>query len=117
MAKTIGEVYKDRIEEVYKDRIEAGLSCEEIRRRFELMVADNGGERLMAGQNLGYILGYYDRETREQWYGSLSAEDTPVVHPIFGPNFGRGYEPTAEEALEAGKRWATAAEPSGGDRV
>jgi len=111
MTKTIGEVYKDRIE--------TGLSCEEIRRRFELMVADCDGNRLLAGQNLGYVLGYYGRETREQWYGCLSAEDTPVVHPIFGPNFGRGYEPTAQEALEAGRRWArdAAAEPSGGDRV
>jgi len=29
----------------------------------------------MAGQNLGYVLGYYGRETREQWYGCLSSEE------------------------------------------
>jgi hypothetical protein len=89
--------------EVYMNRIEAGLPPEEIRRRFELMVANSDGDRVLAGQNLGYILGYYGKDIREEWYGCLSSEDTPVVHPIFGPRFGRGKDPTPEEALQAGK--------------
>ena len=93
--------------EVYSNRIESGLPCEEMRRRFELMVADSDGNRLLAGQNLGYILGYYGPETREEWYGCLSDEDTPVVHPVFGAGFGRGKDPTPEEAIQAGKDWAS----------
>ncbi len=92
--------------EIYMNRIEAGLSPEEIKRRFELMVEASGGDRILAGQNLGYILGYYGKDIREEWYGCLASENTPVAHPIFGPEFGRGKDPTLEEALQAGKDWA-----------
>ncbi len=97
--------------EIYMNSIAAGLSCEEIKRRFEMMVVSADGDRPLAGENLGYILGYYGKEIREEWYGCLSDEDTPVVHPVFGVEFGRGKEPTLEEALQAGKDWALSQKP------
>ena len=97
MAKTAGEVYHKRIR--------AGLSPKEIRRRFEMMVKDTNGDRILAGQNLGWILGYFDRRTCEEWFSALSDEHTPVIHPVFGPDYGRGYWPTDEETFEAALRW------------
>jgi hypothetical protein len=48
-------------------------------------------------QNLGYFAGYYDSETMERVNRLFR-----TVHPIFGATV-----PTAQEALEAGKRLAT----------
>jgi len=68
---------------------------------------DNGSEpkiredaRRVAESNIGYILGYYGGDEHALWYGVLQT----VSHPIFGHDFGRGYTPTVEEALEAGKK-------------
>lgn len=102
MAKTYGDVYLDRIE--------GGLTPEQIRERFALMVADEEVHGTVEGltpeqrarTNLGYILGYYDHTTRQQWYAALP----DVSHPVFGPGFGRGSDPTPEEAFEAGQRMA-----------
>jgi len=46
--------------------------------------------------NLGYWAGYYDRQTALRVFRLFGA-----VHPIFGMS-----QPSAEEALEAGKRLA-----------
>ncbi len=53
--------------------------------------------RLLIQTNLGYYLGYHDKETREQWYAALPQ----VAHPIFGADFGRD-DPTPEEAFATG---------------
>lgn len=51
-------------------------------------------------QNLGYYAGYYDEATRER-VGRLFK----CSRPIFG-SISKG-SPTPEEALEAGKKWAS----------
>lgn len=56
----------------------------------------------VAGSNIGYLMGYYSPEERQRVYGLFPQ----ASHPIFGHDFGRGYEPTAEEAFTAGQRYA-----------
>jgi hypothetical protein len=51
-----------------------------------------------ARKNVGYILGYYGDETQKLWYSALP----DVSHPIFGHGFGRGKNPTPEEAFKIG---------------
>lgn len=53
----------------------------------------------VASANIGYLMGYYDREARQRVYGLFPQ----ASHPIFG-RFES--EPTPEQALEAGKRFA-----------
>jgi len=36
----------------------------------------------VANENIGYIVGYYDRETAERWMNTIPS----VSHPIFGKN-------------------------------
>ena len=101
--------------EVYLDRIDKAETDDEIRvaygeilqyeREIESYPDFEGGsfsaeERVR--QNLGYILGYYSSETYQRWYALLPE----VSHPIFGKSFGRGYTPTVDEALEAGRKMA-----------
>ena len=52
-----------------------------------------------ADQNLGYFFGYCDEETRKRLYGLF-----PVSHPVFGSGFGRGKDPTPEEAFYKGRK-------------
>ncbi|HEY3923427.1 MAG TPA: hypothetical protein VGL75_02615 [Acidothermaceae bacterium] len=47
-----------------------------------------------AAENVGYVAGYHDAETRHRIH-----EFTDTAHPIFG----RG-DPTPEEAFDAGRR-------------
>ena len=54
-----------------------------------------------ADQNIGYILGYYEAKTVNRWFRLLDE----IHHPVFGYEFGRGYEPSPEEAFQIGKRW------------
>jgi hypothetical protein len=52
----------------------------------------------IARSNLGYIFGYTDDENRKKLYSLF-----PVNHPIFGEDFGRGKDPSPEEAFRIGK--------------
>lgn len=88
--------------EIYMIHIEAGLEPDEIRRRYALMLEDQGGNEDLTRTNLGYILGYFSDKTAQEWYAALP----DVSHPIFGPSFGRGYKPTVEEAFAAGVKMA-----------
>lgn len=54
-----------------------------------------------ADGNLGYLFGYYGEETRKRLYSLFKT----CNHPIFGQKFGRGYEPTPDEAVEKGKQF------------
>lgn len=51
----------------------------------------------IAHSNLGYIFGYCDGEDRKKLYSLFS-----VDHPIFGREFGRGHDPSPEEAYRIG---------------
>lgn len=51
----------------------------------------------IAHKNLGYIFGYCDSEDRKLY--ALF----PVNHPIFGSEFGRGIDPSPEDAFKTGK--------------
>ena len=53
----------------------------------------------IARENLGYIFGYCDSEDRKKLYSLF-----PVNHPAFGPGFGRGNDPTPEDAFAVGKK-------------
>lgn len=43
-----------------------------------------------AAPNIGYLMGYYDDETRRRVYALFDGADIGVAHPIFGGSFGRG---------------------------
>lgn len=81
---------------------------EEADKFFEELVQhhmkENGDSRKKAEQiqriNLGYFAGYYDSETRERVERLFDC-----AHPVFGKISENG-SPTAEEAFEAGKKWA-----------
>lgn len=105
------------IREMYCDQIANATTDEEIKAAYEAMVGENEKALLedpdpnhelnakeLTDTNLGYMLGYYDTETRERWYGLLGS----VSHPIFGHGFGCGNDPTPEEALEKGQEMAEA---------
>lgn len=99
------------IREMYCKPIEAAKTDDEIRAAYEAMITETedyltnnpdpenetDAKKLVNG-NLGYMLGYYDQETRERWYRVLDS----VSHPVFGHTFGRGSDPTPKEAFEAG---------------
>ena len=52
----------------------------------------------IAHKNLGYIFGYCDPEVRKRLYALF-----PVDHPAFGHGFGRGDDPSPEEAFKTGE--------------
>ncbi|MFA5103528.1 MAG: hypothetical protein WC525_10315 [Candidatus Thermoplasmatota archaeon] len=62
-------------------------------------VSTKGREVEVARQNVGYILGYFSPEAYKLWYGVLQE----VSHPVFGHGFGRGKDPTNEEAFKMGE--------------
>jgi hypothetical protein len=59
-----------------------------------------------ATANIGYMLGYLDKESRERLYRLFEE----CSHPVFGHNFGRGSDPTPEAAFEAGYAMGKAAQ-------
>lgn len=81
--------------------VELCLKCEtkedanELLRQYEKRF-DN---HIIARDNLGYMFGYYDSDTRKKLYALF-----PVNHPIFGPEFGRGDDPSPEEAFKIGEK-------------
>ena len=91
------------IREVYLDRIDAAQDADDCRRLFEQMVTlcvADGGTREIAAQNVGYLLGYYGQEskTAAMWFAALPE----VMHPVFGPDYGRGDIVTPDRALADG---------------
>ena len=50
----------------------------------------------VARQNIGYIVGYYDKETADRWMKALPG----VSHPVFGKDIPWG---DAKRAYEAGR--------------
>jgi hypothetical protein len=63
------------------------------------MLSEYRQENKHASENIGYMLGYLGAEERARLYRLFEG----CNHPIFGPGFGRGHDPTPEEAFEAGK--------------
>ena len=59
-----------------------------------------------AAANIGYMLGYLDKASRERLYQLFEG----CTHPVFGHGFGRGEDPTPEEAFEAGVAMGKAAQ-------
>ena len=53
----------------------------------------------IAHKNLGYIFGYCNSTDRKKLYSLF-----PVDHPVFKKEFGRGNDPTPQEAFEMGKK-------------
>lgn len=74
---------------VFNDILEQNVLVESARNRWSPREA----ERILR-ENIGYIGGYYDRETQLRLYKLFKTE-----HPIFGIE-----EPTFEQALWAGVR-------------
>lgn len=54
---------------------------------------------IIARSNLGYIFGYCNAEDRKKLYALFT-----VNHPVFGAGFGRGSDPSPEDAFKAGKK-------------
>lgn len=53
----------------------------------------------IAHKNLGYIFGYCNSKDRMKLYSLF-----PVDHPVFGKEFGRGSDPTPQEAFAMAKK-------------
>jgi hypothetical protein len=81
--------------------VELCLKCEtkedahELLRQYEKYFDDP----TIARNNLGYMFGYYDPEDRKKLYALF-----PVNHPMFGSEFGRGRDPSPEEAFKTGEK-------------
>lgn len=91
--------------EVYFDRIDRAKTVDDVKQAWAEILEQcekDGVPESTARHNLGYILGYFGDETQKLWYGALP----DVSHPIFGPSFGRGGNPTPEEAFNAGVEFA-----------
>ena len=54
----------------------------------------------VANSNIGYIVGYYDKETADRWMNTIPS----VSHPIFGKNV---FSVAPEDAFKAGQLAAT----------
>ena len=54
----------------------------------------------VANRNIGYIVGYYDKETADRWMNTISS----VSHPIFGKNI---FSVAPEDAFKADQLAAT----------
>ena len=54
----------------------------------------------VANNNIGYIVGYYDKETADRWMKAIPS----VSHPIFGKDI---FSVTPEQAFNAGKLTGT----------
>ncbi len=74
--------------------------------RPEAELGNNAAEQV-AASNIGYLMGYYGPEERQRIYGLF--EDFNVAHPVFGRS-----EPTASEAMAAGRALAMAREQNDG---
>jgi len=57
----------------------------------------------VANENIGYILGYYGKDTMRRWFEALPN----VSHPFFG----RRVDVSPEEAFEMGKEFARTIKP------
>ncbi len=81
--------------------VELCLKCEtkedanELLRQYEKCF-DNP---TVARYNLGYMFGYFDPEDRKKLYSIFT-----VDHPVFGHGFGRGRDPSPEEAFKTGEK-------------
>lgn len=50
----------------------------------------------VAKNNIGYIVGYYNKETADRWISAIPG----VIHPIFGKNI---FSVSPEDAFKAGE--------------
>jgi len=94
----------------YKDQFESAMKCTTKEEadlwlvievdRYEREFGIPANEALATIRiNLGYMAGYYDRGTSAKVRDLFGA-----MHPIFGDLAAN--PPTAEQAFEAGKKWA-----------
>ena len=56
-----------------------------------------------AEDNIGYLIGYFPKPDAERLYKLFPT----CNHPIFGPEFGRGFWPSPEESIQAGMDYAS----------
>lgn len=69
----------DEIKAFVKDCVE------EYRKQFEAEKSRDNPESIVKA-NLGYILGYYNKETAETWMKTIEG----IVHPVYGNNIPYG---------------------------
>jgi len=79
------------------DVLELCLKCKTQKQATRLLEAYRNFEPKFADQNLGYMFGYCSDKNRKRLYKLF-----PVNHPVFGSGFGRGEDPTVEEAFRKG---------------
>lgn len=96
MSKTYGEEFAEALACNTKEEAQAWLE-KNIREREKEYGQSSVEARKIILSNLGYMAGYYDKETSQKVYDLFQAE-----HPIFGtPNYWSTLIP--EEAFRAGQ--------------
>ena len=80
------------------DVLRAATSCQTPEDAESLLAVLKAENPEHAESNLGYMLGYCGLRERERLYKLFAS----CNHPVFGSGFGRGNDPTTEEALNAG---------------
>ena len=95
-----------------RDLLDAVVACKTQDEADAVLAKAKEDNPQHAEENIGYLLGYLDRDTLYR----VARLFATCNHPVFGTDFGRGQEPSPEEAFEMGKRMGEKAATKRGGR-
>lgn len=81
----------EKLQQKNRDRNVVFIAIEELNSNDEIKqfhseykqyMVDEGFDHKVADSNIGYVLGYYDKTTRDSWMKLLDAS-----HPVFGKEY------------------------------
>lgn len=62
------------------ERLTDAAQVREFYEQYVKALAEKGYGREVAAGNIGYVVGYYDRETADRWMSAIGE----ISHPVFG---------------------------------